>query len=80
VAGPSANEQNLGTRAGYAPGSSPPHVESNQTEKELTMEHDSINPDWRNAISRRIVEVTDEDENIIPEFIDLSPLNERGPI
>lgn len=44
------------------------------------MEHDSINPDWRNAISRRILEVTDEDENLIPEFIDLSPLNERGPI
>jgi hypothetical protein len=44
------------------------------------MEHDSINPDWRNAISRRIVEVTDEDENLIPEFIELGPLNERGPI
>jgi len=25
------------------------------------MEHDSINPDWRSAISRRIGEVTDED-------------------
>jgi hypothetical protein len=44
------------------------------------MEHDSISPDWRNAISLRIVEVTDEDENLIPEFIDLSPLNERAPI
>jgi hypothetical protein len=37
------------------------------------------NPDGQNVISRRIVEVTDEDENLIPEFIDLSPLNERGP-
>jgi hypothetical protein len=43
------------------------------------MEHDSINPDWPNAISRRIVEVTDVDETIIPEFIDLSPLNAARP-
>jgi len=43
------------------------------------MEHDTINPDWRNAISRRIVEVTDEDENIIPEFIDLGPLDAGRP-
>ena len=28
-------------------------------------------PGWRNAVSRRIVEVTDEDENLIPEFISL---------
>jgi len=28
-------------------------------------------PDWRNAVSRRIVEVTDEDENIVAEFISL---------
>jgi hypothetical protein len=39
------------------------------------MEHDSINPDWQNAISRRIVEVTDEDETIFVEFIDLGPLD-----
>jgi hypothetical protein len=39
------------------------------------MENDSINPDWHNAISRRIVEVTDEDETLFPEIIDLSPLN-----
>ena len=38
----------------------------------------SIDPDTPNAIPRRIVEVTDQDENIIPEFIDLSPLNARG--
>ena len=30
-------------------------------------------PGWRNAVSRRIVEVTDEDENLIPEFILLDP-------
>ena len=29
------------------------------------------NPDWYNAVSRRIVEVTDEDENIVCEFIPL---------
>jgi hypothetical protein len=38
-----------------------------------------INPDGQNVISRRIVEVTDHDETIFAEFIDLSPLNERGP-
>jgi hypothetical protein len=44
------------------------------------MENDTINPDWQNAISRRILQVTDEHETIIPEFIDLSPLNEgRAP-
>jgi len=30
-------------------------------------------PGWRNAVSRRIVEVTDEDENLIPEFVQLDP-------
>ena len=30
-----------------------------------------INPDGRNVISRRIVEVTDHDETIFAEFIDL---------
>jgi hypothetical protein len=44
------------------------------------MEHDSINPDWRNAIARRIVEVTDEDETLNIEIIDLGPLNGRAPI
>jgi len=29
------------------------------------------NPDWHNVVSRRIVEVTDEDENIVAEFISL---------
>jgi hypothetical protein len=27
------------------------------------------NPDWHNAVCRRIVEVTDVDENIVAEFI-----------
>ncbi len=27
------------------------------------------NPDWHNAVARRIVEVTDEDENIVAEFV-----------
>ena len=30
-----------------------------------------INPDGRNVISRRIVEVTDHDETIFAEFLDL---------
>lgn len=29
------------------------------------------NPDFHNAVSRRIVEVTDADENIVAEFIPL---------
>ena len=32
------------------------------------------NPDWHNAVCRRIVEVTDEDENIVAEFI---PIDNR---
>ncbi len=32
------------------------------------------NPDWHNAVCRRIVEVTDENENIVAEFI---PLDRR---
>jgi len=39
------------------------------------VENDSINPDGQNVISRRIVEVTDQDETLFAEFIDLSPLN-----
>jgi hypothetical protein len=30
-----------------------------------------IDPDSRNAVARRIVEVTDHDESIFPEFIEL---------
>ena len=30
-----------------------------------------IDPDSRNAVARRIVEVTDQDESIFPEFIEL---------
>ena len=30
-------------------------------------------PGWRNAVSRHIVEMTDEDENLIPEFVSLNP-------
>ena len=33
-----------------------------------------INPDGQNVISRRIVEVTDHDETIFAEFIDIGPL------
>jgi hypothetical protein len=71
--GPSANEQKLVTRAGYAPGPVDSHVEDNQTEKELEMNgfKISIDPDEPNAIPRRIVEVTDEDETIFPEFVEI---------
>ena len=44
------------------------------------MEHDGINPDWQNSISRRIVEVTDEDETLFLEFIEaeyVSPYPQR---
>ena len=40
---------------------------------------DRINPDWQNAISRRIVEVTDLDETIFAEIIDLGPLDAGRP-
>jgi hypothetical protein len=33
--------------------------------------HIPIDPDSRNALARRIVEVTDEDESLFPEFIEL---------
>jgi hypothetical protein len=38
----------------------------------------SIDPDSPNAIPRRIVEVTDEDETIFPEFIEIHPFDTRG--
>ena len=34
----------------------------------------SIDPDVRNDITRRILQVTDEDETIIPEFIEIQGL------
>lgn len=30
------------------------------------------NTDWHNAVSRRIVEITDEDENLIIDFIEIT--------
>ena len=42
------------------------------TQGEITDSPDEpIDPGWRNAVSRRIVEVTDEDENLIPEFVSI---------
>ena len=35
----------------------------------------NIDPDGQNVISRRIVEVTDHDETICAEFLDLGPLD-----
>jgi hypothetical protein len=56
-------------------------VEDNQIEKELTMNgfKISIDPDEPNAIPRRIVEVTDEDDTIFPEFVEIFPFDARGP-
>ena len=34
----------------------------------------ATDPDYRNAVSRRIVEVTDENDNIVAEFIALDAL------
>jgi hypothetical protein len=55
-------------------------VEYNPT-KELEMNNGfkiSIDPDSPNAVTRRIVEVTDEDETIFPEFIEIHPFDARG--
>jgi hypothetical protein len=42
------------------------------TQGEISDYHDEPSePGWRNAVSRRIVEMTDEDENLIPHFIDI---------
>jgi hypothetical protein len=43
--------------------------------------HIPIDTDSRNALSRRIVEVTDEHESLFPEFIELDTFapEARGP-
>lgn len=78
--GPSANEENLVTRAGYTPGKAVPMLRTTKT-KELEMNGFKINidPNEPNAIPRRIVEVTDEDETIFPEFVEIYPFDARGP-
>ena len=54
-----------------------PNTDAMDTVELMTHGEISDNPDeptdpgWRNAVSRRIVEVTDEDENLIPEFVSL---------
>src|SRR5271165_2228772 len=45
----------------FRPFLSIPMLRTTRQKRSYTMEHDSINPDWRSAISRRIGEVTDED-------------------
>ena len=35
----------------------------------------SIDPDARNYITRRILQVTDEHETLIPEFLELEPVS-----
>jgi hypothetical protein len=39
----------------------------------------SIDPDSPNAVPRRIVEVTDEDDTLFPEFVEIYPFDARGP-
>jgi len=57
-----------------------PNTETMDTVELMTQTNIGSDPDepaapgWRNAVSRRIVEVTDEDENLIPEFVSLDPL------
>jgi hypothetical protein len=78
--GPSANEEKLVTRAGYAPGPLVPTLRTTTT-KELQMNgfKISIDPDEPNTIPRRIVEVTDEDDTIFPEFVEIYPFAAGGP-
>jgi len=51
-----------------------PMLRTTRQKRDYTMEHDIIDPEGHNVISRRIVEVTDQDETIFAEFIDLGPL------
>jgi hypothetical protein len=37
----------------------------------MSNDFNPTDPDSRNAVARRIVEVTDQDESIFPEFIEL---------
>ena len=39
----------------------------------------TIDPDQPNAIPRRIVEVTDEDDTIFPEIVEIYPLDSWRP-
>ena len=39
----------------------------------------NIDPDQPNAVPRRIVEVTDEDDTIFPEFIEIYPFDTWRP-
>src|ERR1017187_2679097 len=59
----------------FRPVPSTPTLRATRQKRSCIVENDNINLDGYNAISRRIVEVTDEDETIFAEFIDLSPLN-----
>jgi hypothetical protein len=78
--GPSANEEKLVTRAGYPPGWSIPTLRATRQKRSYTMDNGTdINPDGRNVISRRIVEVTDHDETIFAEFIDLDTFDAWRP-
>jgi len=51
------------------------------TTEELKMNDFKINidPDQPNAVPRRIVEVTDEDDTIFPEVVEIYPFDEWRP-
>ena len=36
--------------------------------------YQSADPDWPHTVSRRILQVTDEDETLVPEFIPLDKI------
>jgi hypothetical protein len=45
--------------------------------RRINFEQVTTNTDWNNTVFRRIVEITDEDENIVAEFIPLGALPVR---
>jgi len=59
----------------FRPVASTPTLRATRQKRSYTMDYSDINPDGQNVISRRIVEVMDDDDTIFAEFIDLSPLN-----
>src|ERR1039458_4928467 len=56
------------------------YLRTNQQRRSLQMDDNDFNPidlDTRNTVTRRIVEVTDEDETLFPEFIEIDAFEAR---
>ena len=60
------NEEKLVTRATYAPRRSASMLNATRAKEPMM-----TNTDWHNAVTRRIVEITDEDENLMIDFIEI---------